>query len=219
MIVRIILYILFTINAVLNLYAVSTDSYELILASKPIICSLLILWLTMETQNKTRFGTFVMFGLFFGCLGDVFLMLRTEMDYFVPGLISFLLGHLFYVRANLMQFQYSFPKVLLAVLPLGFGLYFYSNYLFDSLGDMSIPVAIYVLVIAVMTVSALFRKREVGAMSYIWMVAGCILFLVSDSVLAYDKFVLPIENSGLIIMSTYILAQFAITKGALDSKI
>ena len=46
------------------------------------------------------------------------------------------------------------------------------------------------------------------------MTMGAILFVVSDSLLAFNKFFSPFNNAGVIIMLTYGLAQLFITEGA-----
>ena len=48
------------------------------------------------------------------------------------------------------------------------------------------------------------------------MMAGALLFVISDSVLAINKFYHPFEIAGIIIMLTYGLAQFFIAEGAIQ---
>ncbi|MCY0536406.1 lysoplasmalogenase family protein, partial [Klebsiella pneumoniae] len=65
--------------------------------SKPLICISLIFILYKETGLRKNIEKLVAVGLFFGCLGDIFLMLNENM--FVAGLASFLIGHILYVIA------------------------------------------------------------------------------------------------------------------------
>jgi len=48
----------------------------------------------------------------------------------------------------------------------------------------------------------------------IWMMVGAILFVVSDSLLALNKFYVAINYAGIIVMLTYGLAQLFIVYGA-----
>jgi alkenylglycerophosphocholine hydrolase len=43
-----------------------------------------------------------------------------------------------------------------------------------------------------------------------WGILGAVLFLASDSVLAWDKFVRPLAHGHLVVMITYHLAQTAL---------
>jgi uncharacterized membrane protein YhhN len=47
-----------------------------------------------------------------------------------------------------------------------------------------------------------------------WMMLGALLFVISDSILAINKFYQPFEAAGVLIMLTYGLAQFFIVEGA-----
>ena len=80
---------------------------------------------------------------------------------------------------------------------------------------MKIPVLVYGVVISTMLLLALhlifIKKREAG----LWMVGGAVLFVISDSILAVNKFYHPFAGSGAAIMITYGLAQFCIIKGAI----
>jgi uncharacterized membrane protein YhhN len=68
--------------------------------------------------------------------------------------------------------------------------------LFPTLGDMKIPVTVYGLVISTMLLFALhvasIKNREAAK----WLLTGAILFVISDSVLAINKFYYPFEYSG-----------------------
>lgn len=186
------------------------------LFSKPLICVLLILFLYTATGLRSKFDRLIGIGLLFGLFGDVFLMLP---DQFIPGLASFLIGHVFYVWAFMLQ---TSPQdlsrhkgyILIAGLLLSYSYYFYSI-LKPSLGAMEIPVIAYILVIAAMAFFAFTRKHQTNFWSFILVFLGALLFIFSDSMLAINKFVAYVPDSGLIIMSSYMLAQYFITVGAI----
>lgn len=214
------LYIAFIVIALLHLYSVYANLPTLRYISKPLICISLIYILFKETGFKRNIDKLVGIGLFFGCLGDIFLMLK---DMFLAGLASFLIGHVLYVIAFIKQ---SSPKelsrhksyILVAGILASYSYYLYSI-LQPSLGPLKIPVVLYIIVIAVMALFAYTRKYQTNLPSFIICMLGAILFIVSDSILAVNKFVAYIADSGLYIMSTYILAQFGITAGIiLDQK-
>ena len=90
------------------------------------------------------------------------------------------------------------------------------SWLSPYLADMKIPVRVYGIVISFMFMLAMhmlfIKNKKAGK----WMMGGALLFVVSDSVLAINKFYHPFESAGLIIMITYGLAQLFIVKGAID---
>jgi uncharacterized membrane protein YhhN len=78
---------------------------------------------------------------------------------------------------------------------------------------MRIPVIIYAVVILTMLAGAINRIEKVNRQSCIMVLAGAILFVISDSAIAVNKFSYQFESSEIVVMSTYVLAQFLIIKG------
>ncbi len=143
-------------------------------------------------------------------VGDVLLMLP---GLFVPGLLAFLCGHLFYI-AMLRQGQAWFPsrKALLATLAYGATMYaLLLGYLPTAL---RLPVAVYALVIALMAAQALGRANVLRDAASRWVAVGALCFMLSDSLLALNKFVLPLQLWGLAapfwVLSSYYAAQILI---------
>ena len=87
--------------------------------------------------------------------------------------------------------------------------------LFPTLGEMKIPVIVYGLVISIMLLSALHLPITKNREASIGLMMGAVLFVISDSVLAINKFYRPFEYSGVLIMLTYGLAQWFIVNGAI----
>jgi uncharacterized membrane protein YhhN len=77
------------------------------------------------------------------------------------------------------------------------------------------PIGVYVIALCLMVCSALLcLLRPEWVESAAWAVSvGAILFLVSDSLIAYNTFVAPTPHSDLVTMVTYHLAQFGIILG------
>ena len=79
--------------------------------------------------------------------------------------------------------------------------------------EMLFPVAVYGIIISVMVHCAASRSlscQDVNFQSRISCVVGAILFAISDSILAINKFYAPVNNAKFCIMLTYYLAQFLI---------
>jgi len=79
---------------------------------------------------------------------------------------------------------------------------------------MKLPVRIYGVVLSFMVMLAMHTMLGKNKRAAVWMMTGAILFVASDSLLAFNKFFSAFNYSGLIVMLTYGLAQLFITEGA-----
>jgi alkylglycerol monooxygenase len=140
--------------------------------------------------------------------GDVFLMLPANL--FIPGLASFLVAHLFYIALFHKGFIW-FParRILLATLVIGGALY---AFLWCGLSGVALKAAVgaYVAVIALMAAQAIGRATVLRDAPSIAVALGAGIFMLSDSLIAIDRFVTPIPLAGLWVLSTYYAAQILI---------
>lgn len=86
--------------------------------------------------------------------------------------------------------------------------------LWESLGSMRIPVAVYTMAIAAMVISGVIRRQNIKW--YIPMIAGVVLFMISDAGIAINKFAAPFTGADYFIMSTYMVAQYLIVRGIVE---
>jgi len=191
---------------------------------KPAITISLMFYVAFRTQLKGRFAKRIFGGLLFGLFGDIFLMYDyVDPYFFMFGLGAFLIGHLFYISAFYLDYKWApsieknYTRIAIGI----FGVFCVAFYLFlrPNLGDMKIPVMIYSFIISLMAIMAANRKGRVNTLSFNLIFCGAILFLISDSILAYNKFVSPFNFAGIGIMGTYMLAQYCITIGAIERKL
>ncbi len=154
--------------------------------------------------------------LLFSWLGDVLLMFQQKDPlFFLLGLSSFLIAHIFYIiffyRVGIEEKVRVNPWLLLIV-----AIYYIAliTLLSPHLGEMKVPVFIYGIVISFMFMLAMhmlsIKNKRVGQ----WMMAGALLFVISDSTLAINKFYRGFEIAGVVVMLTYGLAQLFIIEGA-----
>jgi len=83
----------------------------------------------------------------------------------------------------------------------------------DGLGEMKLPVTVYTVVILAMLLAAINRQKKVNRQSFLLVLAGAILFVVSDSMIAVNRFTQPFELARIAIMSSYITSQYLIAVG------
>jgi uncharacterized membrane protein YhhN len=172
----------------------------------PVLISIYLL------NSRHKINGFILAALFFSWAGDVILDFS-----FIPGLLCFLLAHVMYAIAffktcgnNIFSVKRMF--ILLPLILYGTGLIFL---LYSHLDGMRLPVIIYSIVILTMLAAAINRYEKVNSLSFILVFAGAILFVISDSLIAVNKFGYPFRFSGVAIMITYITAQFLIVTGVL----
>ncbi|GAB1309561.1 hypothetical protein KH5_22440 [Urechidicola sp. KH5] len=150
--------------------------------------------------------------IFFSFLGDVFLLYDLELN-FILGLSSFLIAHLLYISVfKKLISNTSIAQKVVAFIPFT-GLYvFLMWYLKDVLGAMQVPVFVYGAVICIFGYIAFLHyvKRQTALAGVL--VVGSLLFIVSDSLLAINKFYYKQVGFDEIIIITYILAQYSICK-------
>ncbi|OUS02529.1 lysoplasmalogenase [Flavobacteriales bacterium 33_180_T64] len=180
-----------------------------------IVVSLLIFFWMKSASLKFNLRLIIVLALLFSLTGDLLLMfVDVAPNYFLFGLVSFLLAHIMYCIAFLTHRNktlkpYGFIAILLIYAS---GLFYLLK---GGLNDMLIPVIVYMLVILSMSTTAFLRKNNVVKRSYIFVFLGALMFMVSDSILALNKFYAPLAYSNISIMLTYALAQFFIIIGIL----
>lgn len=189
------------------------DTFLPVLIVKSLIIPVLMIIFLLNLKLSTNRLNLIMFaGLLFSWAGDV--VLEFE-GLFMPGLGCFLLAHIMYLLVffNTPGKNVIFRNLWYLLIPVilsGTGLIFY---LYNDLDAMKIPVILYSIVILTMLTGAINRLEKVKRASYYFVLAGAILFVVSDSAIAINKFNHSFEASGIVIMSTYILAQYLIVMG------
>jgi uncharacterized membrane protein YhhN len=222
---RIFLFLFLLVSAG-DLVSTLVDVPSLELFCKPAIMITLGLyyWFTQE-QKQNSISVVLLFAILFSFGGDVLLMLQQSNPlFFMLGLGSFLVAHIFYIityqrhageendqsLSGVRKIRYSFPVVFS-----GFALV---TILYGHLGDLRIPVVVYAVVLSYMVLNALFRFGRTSGASFAMVFGGAILFMISDSLIAINKFLDPIPFAGFWIMSTYVAAQFLIVTGLIKHR-
>jgi uncharacterized membrane protein YhhN len=154
--------------------------------------------------------------LSFSCLGDIYLDLDPG-RFFVNGLFAFLVAHFIYILLFVRNWQRPLRptgnQMLLGGLVLIYSLLF-SYWLAPSLGDLARPVMFYVCAITAMVVTAIFAD-----FSKPWVWLGAVLFLISDSIIAADKFKMDLPLRDYLVWATYYLGQYGIAIGFIREKL
>ncbi|MCL9808918.1 lysoplasmalogenase [Flavobacterium luminosum] len=180
---------------------------------------LLLPGLILATNESLEFPTkkWLLFALVFSWLGDVILMFSPYHElFFVFGLVAFLIAHLLYIVLFTKQSTVKSPKLfwfIIGILLVSGYLYAMLTLLLPSVGGLLIPVSVYAFVISFMLIMAIRGYLTWKAPLNLLILNGAVAFIVSDSLLAIDKFYAPLPNSSLLIMATYLIAQYLICFG------
>jgi len=201
-----------------DLFAVYNGNETLRYITKPLLMPLLIAFFIFQTKDlASSLKKWVVLALVFSWAGDVLLMFEsTNSNFFIFGLVAFLIAHIFYIlfyenvirNEGLRKNYWWFLPVIIYYIAL---IYILS----PNLGDMKLPVRIYGIVICYMLIQALQTGRIKNFGAATLMIAGAVLFITSDSILAINKFYEPFKYAGIAIMLTYGIAQLLITLGAI----
>lgn len=187
--------------------------------SKPLLIPCLMALLGKETNfTKEKNVLLMLTGLFLGWLGDVLLMFDSNPLFFILGLVGFLCGHLFYIF-YFKNIPSSYTKTtrqgFLFLLPVSMYVAGLLYLLYPFIGALKVPVTAYAIVLGAMLCMALWQYYKIDFQTALLFIAGAICFVVSDSVLAINKFYHSFSVAGFIIMTTYCTAQYLIVLGAI----
>lgn len=184
--------------------------------TKPLLMPALILIL-LQAGNSIKSRSLMVAALFFSWLGDVLLLFEWYNGiFFIAGLSAFLITHTLYIiyflgitsvnRSLLLQRPWLIILVVVYCTSL-FAL------LMPSLGPLQIPVLGYTVVIGCMLLASLHVYNKVGKPVNMYFVTGALLFIISDSILALNRFLIPVQMGGALVMLTYCAAQYFLVKG------
>lgn len=205
----IVLSLLVLTSALLTIRAEYKGSRRQVYVFKPLTVVLIIL-ISLQTKFAAAsplYKQLIVPGLLCSLAGDVFLMLPRER--FVAGLACFLLAHVCYIAAftagdGARTFS-AWGAVLLAL----YGSLML-RLLWPRLGRLKAPVTVYVAAILLMAWQALNRWMMIGDAGSASALAGALLFVASDSALAWNRFRAEFRSAQGFVLGTYFAAQLLI---------
>jgi uncharacterized membrane protein YhhN len=212
----------FILIGVLELSTHVFDLGDLHHFTKPLLMPVLILFFRrgLVTPLNSSF-MFALLALIFSWIGDVALMYeKNDPMYFLIGLSGFSVAQILYIF-SLKKARYndetmiSIKNQLIYALPFVFSGGVLLWFLVPVAGELAYLLIIYSLLLLGMVISAIVRMEQTNQSSFNQVFFGAILFMISDSLLGLNKFLLPIENAQLFILMTYMLAQWNIVNGLL----
>ena len=213
----------YTILAILHLIGELIENQMLTNMTKPLLMVALAIYFIYSVGLKTKSNMLLFVGLLFSQVGDTLLMyVPSNANFFLAGLGAFLITQILYTIAfSLYEDEnqgFIKQKPYFSLLFLAYLVGFLYLLIPNISSAFAPPIVVYACVITVMSIAAcnLFTKMKYANWKILFY--GVLLFVISDSLIAVNKFLMPLPHSGFLIMSTYILGQFMIVEGMRKEK-
>lgn len=217
-------YLIFPISvAAINWISVIKEWFILDYITKPGTMVALLIWMYLFVPSGLGLGAWGWFalGIFLSMWGDIFLMLPQER--FTAGLVSFFLAHLAYIIGlNLTLPSVSFVGLglMIIIFVVWFRMYKRISHGLRRIGKAYLlkPLLFYMVIVGVMLLSALLTltrpDSEWQPFAALWVSGGALLFVISDALLAWDRFVYRIPHGRLKVRVIYHLGQIGLLIGS-----
>ncbi len=168
---------------------------------------LITIYAALLSDFGNSYQLWIVIGLIFSFFGDILLI---KEEHFAFGLLSFLIAHIFYIVAfvstqeinQTLYFPSLTPFVLFA---LCVGVLIYRN-----LGKLLIPVGLYIFVIVIMGWQSFNHFLTYHSIYSLVALIGACAFMLSDSLIAINRFRKRLKHERILIMGTYYFGQFLI---------
>ena len=220
--IKIVLHLLILVLFVLELISRWNGNHNLEYMVKP----WLMVWIGTYYflfAFKRDLVALAMGAFFFSWVGDMFLMVaHTNELLFFAGVGGFFISQLFYISLFLRSGRESGSRGIIARHPvwtLPFIIYLVAILwlLIGNMEGIMIPViVIYAFSLIGMSLAAFNRFGKVSARSFWLLFTGSLFFVVSDSMIAINKFYAEFNRSSFLVMFTYFIAQYLIMQGLLE---
>jgi uncharacterized membrane protein YhhN len=209
--------VIFLVILIADLLSVYLEKESARFATKLLLMPALVMYFWGQTKSiRSDLKAWILIALFFSWAGDILLMFETKKSiFFLLGLSAFFVTQVFYIIFfhNIRMREYIRGNALLLLL----AIVYYSilmSILSPFLGQLKLPVRIYGVVLSFMLMLAMHTMFSKNKKAGAWMMVGAILFVISDSLLAFNKFYVAFNYAGVLTMLTYGVAQLFITHGA-----
>lgn len=182
------------------------------------ICFVLIalvnfIYLIKNYKTNLSFASFMLIGLTFAMLGDIFLEIE-----FIVGAILFAIGHLFYFVAYLRIVKFSIKDLIISLcifIPAS-ALILFAPILDYETVVLKILCVVYALIISIMVGKSVSNfVKEKTTLNIILMI-GSILFMFSDLMLLFNVFG-DVAFTGILCLATYYPAEIILSFSILHS--
>lgn len=209
-------FFVFVLASILDIVGIIFSIPILIYIFKPLIIFSLLFLYVFSLPKRLKWYVMALELSFFG---DV-LLLFTGNLFFIAGLVSFLLAHVLFIKIVISRIKtVNFFKLIISIIPFLVTFILLIFTLKNSLHKMLLPVIIYGVTISIFGTVSLIDFLNKKSKKAMLMLFGAILFMISDSLLAINKFYNPAHILEVIVMATYVIAQYLIFKSMIQKNV
>jgi uncharacterized membrane protein YhhN len=190
------------------LYYEYRENPRTILPTKTALSTLFVITVLIQPHPISAYYHLLLLGLLFCLMGDVFLALPQN-KMFLLGLVSFLVGHIFYIIGFFSVARITTWTWLGTFIVLVISGYVYF-WLKPHLGTMKVPVLVYIIVITLMLSGAwsILGESNLALLGRVMVFSGASCFYVSDLYVARDRFVKKAPINRFLGLPLYYSGQF-----------
>lgn len=209
---------IFILLLLLHCCSIWAEWYVLSVITKLLLVPYLIFGIYFFGRNKKRpVAPLTILALFFSFIGDLALSFSGN-SAFLTGMGAFMLTHIcnsVYFRKLQQNSPVTIhtrilPGIIMLVIAAGIFIL-----LAPYLGKLTFPIIVYMFLISVMAVLATgtAEAKQIKQIGRRCFIPGAFLFVVSDSILAVNRFLLHDTTMAVLVMLTYGMAQFFLVRG------
>ncbi|WP_153798660.1 lysoplasmalogenase [Foetidibacter luteolus] len=189
--------------------------------TKGLLMPLLMLLLLLQSAQSAKVypRNLILGALLLSFAGDILLLKSLDPRFFIAGLLCFLgvqLLYIFFFRRVIRNRKVNMG--LLATTAAGMFIYIllFLWILWNPAKELRVPVIVYAVALSAMLVAAVTTtaRKSLVKITTQFYIPGAIFFVLSDSLLAIEKFVVHEKFIEVLVMITYGVAQYLITTGA-----
>ncbi len=197
-----ILVLLIAISASIHIRAEYRGQRQIMYIFKSL--TMVLIWLIAIIGHTASpfYKSMIIVGLVFSTVGDIILVMPS--DRFLAGMGAFLVAHLFYIVAFASEIRTLVGWPLIPLVVYSFIIY---TLLAPSLGELKLPLFIYNMVILIMAWLAWERWIQMGQNGPLLAAIGAVLFIISDTILAINRFRKPFKPACALNLISYFSAQ------------
>jgi uncharacterized membrane protein YhhN len=220
---RFLISFLFWLALLTDCFFIVTNNTAYRIYSKTLLAPLLLLIIYIESKDTKHERSKILanLGFFFCFIGDFLLIEDSDTSgNFIFGISSFLIAQLFFIFF-FYRLKHLTAKHRIFTFITGCFVFAYIMLLLFiiwtnvSLQNLQIPIVVYALILGLMLMSALntVNNRSIKRIALNYFIPGAVLFVLSDSILAINKFSHPFSYGSIVIMLTYGAAIFLLATG------
>src|SRR5690606_10207720 len=187
--------------------------YEYRYATKPWIVITLAIHFYYNCLHLSQEERLLVFlALAFSLVAD-FILITDNLTFLIVGMSMFILAKICYAILFSFKARFDIDRLLPFLAVVLMYCLFIMYYLYEGVGDLFVAVVVYIFVTLIVAKMAYLRYNMVNKKSYYFVMAGAVLFMISETIMAFYNFYKPLPFTYTSVLLTYGLSQFFTIRG------